>query len=79
MHKTKKVVEGGSKSNEIPGETVEPCRRTEVWTSDDALGHQKLCTVQDDSWNMTKEEHDDNANKNSGQVHLVVGAAAVAM
>ena len=48
-------------------------------TADDALGHQELHTVDDEPGEVTKEKHDDEANKNASKVHLVVSACVVAV
>ena len=62
-----------------PGQAEEPCRGSKVGAADDALGHQELCAVDDEPGEVTEEEHDDNANKNAGKIHLIVGAAVVAV
>ena len=62
-----------------PGEAEEPCRGEEVGAADDALGHEELCTVDDEPGEVTKEKHDDNANKNASKVHLVVSTGVVAV
>ena len=62
-----------------PGEAEEPCRGSEVGAADDALGHQELCAVDDESGEVTEEEHDNNANKNAGKIHLIVGTTVVAV
>ena len=47
--------------------------------ADDALGHEELCTVDDEPGEVTTEEHNDNADKNASKVHLVVSAGVVAV
>ena len=46
-------------------------------TADDALGHEELCTVDDEPGEVTTEKHDHNADKNASKVHLVVSAGVV--
>ena len=62
-----------------PGQAEEPCRGSKVLTTDDAVGHQELCTVDDEPGEVTEEKHDDNADKDAGKIHLIVGTAVVAM
>jgi hypothetical protein len=62
-----------------PGQAEEPGRGEEVGTADDALGHQELCTVDDEPGEVTKEKHDDNTDKNASKVHLVVSTGVVAV
>ena len=62
-----------------PGQAEEPCRGSEVLTADDAVGHQELCTVDDEPGGVTEEKHDDNADKDASKVHLIVGTAVVAV
>jgi hypothetical protein len=50
-----------------------------VGAADDAVGHEELCTVDDKPGKVTKEKNDDNADKNSRKVHLVVSAGVVAV
>ena len=71
--------EYSSDSIDTPGETEEPCRGDEVGAADDALGHEELCTVDDEPGEVTTEKHDDNADKNASKVHLVVSAGVVAV
>ena len=44
----------------------------EIVLPDDAIGHEELCTVDDQSGEVTEEEHKDNANKDTGKIHLIV-------
>ena len=46
--------------------------------ADDALGHEELCTVDDEPGEVTKEKHNDNADKVSNKVHLIVCTGVVA-
>jgi hypothetical protein len=62
-----------------PGQAEEPCRGGEVLTVDDAVGHQELCTVDDEPGQVTDEKHNDNADQDASKVHLVVGTAVVAV
>ena len=36
----------------------------------DAIGHEELCTVDDQSREVTEEEHDDNADENTSKIHF---------
>ena len=38
------------------------------------IHHEELCTVEDDPGDVTEEEDHDNADKDSGQVHLTISA-----
>ena len=38
----------------------------------DAIGHEELCTIYDQSGEVTEEEYKDNANKDTGKIHLIV-------
>ena len=60
-----------------PGQAEKPCRGSEVLTADDAVGHQELCAVDDEPWEVTEEKHDDNADKDASKVHLIMGTAVV--
>ena len=40
------------------GEAQEPGRGEEVGKADDALGHEDLCTVDDEPGDVTEEKHD---------------------
>ena len=62
-----------------PGEAEEPCRGDEVGAADDAVGHEELCTVDDEPGEVTTKKHNDNADKNASKVHLVVSAGVVAV
>ena len=46
---------------------------------DDAVGHEELCTVDDESGEVTEEKDYYNTDKDAGKIHLVVGTAAVAV
>ena len=59
------------------GEAEEPGWGEEVGTADDALGHEELCTVDDEPGDVTEEKHNDNADKDAGKIHLIVGTAVV--
>jgi len=67
----------GSIEDEEPvheaGETQEPGRGDEVGTHEDAVGHQKLRTVDEKSWEVTDEEDDDNTDEDTSKVHLIAG------
>ena len=41
-----------------------------IVSPDDAIGHEELCTVDDQSGEVTEEEHDDNADKNTSKIHF---------
>ena len=36
------------------------------------LGENELCHVENDPWEMTNEEHEDDTDKNSGKIDLIV-------
>ena len=57
-----------------PGEAEEQCRGDEVGAADDAVGHEELCTVDDEPGEVTK-----NKDKNASKVHLIVSAGVVAV
>ena len=59
------------------GEAEEPGRWEEVGTADDALGHEELCTVDNEPGDVTEEKHNDNADKDAGKIYLIVGTAVV--
>ena len=39
---------------------------------EDALGHEELCTVDDQSWEMTEKKDDDNTDKNARKIHFII-------
>ena len=43
----------------------------------DACGHGELKHVDDDSGNVTEKKDDDNADEDSGKIHLVMSRAVV--
>jgi hypothetical protein len=73
------------------GETEEPGRGSEVRTPasvdddgvsddehdlhEDTVGHEELCTVDDEPGEVTEKEHKDNADKDSSKIHLIVSGA----
>ena len=42
---------------------------------DDAVGHEKLCTVNDEPWEVTEKENDDNADENASKIDLMISRA----
>jgi len=54
------------------GEAEEPSRWGEVFTADDALSHEELCTVDDQSGEMTDKEHYNNTDEDASKIHLVM-------
>ena len=47
--------------------------KEEAELHEDAVGHQELRTVNEKSWEVTDEEHDDNADEDTSKVHLIAG------
>ena len=43
-----------------------------IVSPDDAIGHEELRTVDDQSGKVAEEEHDDNTDKDTGKIHLIV-------
>ena len=53
------------------GQTEVPVGRSEgVWTGEECVQHEQLCTVEDDPGDVADDEHDHNADEDSGQVQL---------
>ena len=73
------------------GEAEEPGRGSEVVTPasvddedvidyeqdlrEDTVGHEELCTVDDEPGEVTEKEHKDNTDKDASKIHLIVGGA----
>ena len=39
----------------------------------DTVGHEELSTVDDQSGEVTEKKHDDNTDKDTSKIHLIVG------
>ena len=53
------------------GQAEVPVGRNEgVWAGEDGVQHEQLCTVEDDPGDVADDEHDHNADEDSGQVQL---------
>ena len=59
------------------GEAEEPGWGEEVGTADDALGHEELCTVDDEPGDVTEEKHNDYTDKDAGKNHLVLSTELI--
>ena len=53
-------------------QTNHPAGRLEVRTLLDAGAHEELCQVDDEAREVAQQEDDDDADEDTGQVHLVV-------
>ena len=40
---------------------------------EDAVGHEELCTVDEEPWQVADKEHNDNTDKNTSKIHLMTG------
>ena len=47
----------------------------DIQLPNDIVCHEELCTVDDEPGEVTKEKHNDNADKNASKVHLIVSGA----
>ena len=63
---------GGVKCSQLKREVDHALNNHKIVLPDDTTGHEELCTVDDQSGEVTEEKHDDNANKDTGKIHLIV-------
>ena len=53
-------------------ETQKPSRRHEVLAFVVGLADDELSYIDDEPWEVTKEEHDDNTNKNCRKIDFIM-------
>ena len=69
----KKIDRGIENQREVieAGETEEPGGRSEVWAAaDEITGHDDFVTVEDDSGDVTAEEHTHDAEDDEGKIYF---------